>query len=411
MLTIKIAKRITNKAIEYLQQLLIPIEKRWVISLEPESPAIGNVLLSYILKPFDLKKGESIPVSHTHFWECMQMAQTFLDMGYSVDCIHFQNKAFIPQKDYDFFIDVRLNLQRSFPYLNPDCIKIFHADTAHLLFHNAAEAKRLVELQQRRGITLNPRRYEAPNQALESADYAMVLGNDFTLGTYAYANKPMYKIPISTPTTYPWFDRDFDKCRKNFLFFSSGGMVHKGLDLLLDVFSQMPDYHLTICGPVDREEDFVKAFHKELYETPNIHTVGWVDVTGQQFQEIMKNSVGLVYPSCSEGQSGAVISCLHGGLIPILSYESGVDVNDFGVILQNCSLEKIKAAIVDISSRSSRELSAMSRGAWEYARANHTKERFAEVYRNTILDIQKHHREKSAIASISTSRNYLLVAR
>ncbi|BAZ38473.1 group 1 glycosyl transferase [Calothrix sp. NIES-4101] len=386
-------------------------ERRQIVSLQPNSPAIGNVVLSYILKPFLLKKGESIPVSHTHFWECMQMAQTFLDMGYAVDCLRFENDVFVPQKDYDFFIEVRWNLQRCLPHLNSDCIKIFHADTAHLLFHNAAEARRLLDLQQRRGITLTARRYEPPNQALESADYAMVLGNDFTLGTYAYANKPMYKIPISTPTTYPCFDRDFDKCRKNFLFFSSGGMVHKGLDLLLDVFSQMPDYHLTICGPVDREEDFAKAFHKELYETPNIHTVGWVDVSGQQFQEIMKNSVGLVYPSCSEGQSGAVVSCLHGGLIPILSYESGVDVNDFGVILQNCSLEKIKEAIVDISSRSNWELSAMSRGAWEYARANHTKERFAEVYRNTILDIQKHHREKSAIASTSTSWNHLLVTR
>ncbi|MEA5574135.1 glycosyltransferase [Calothrix sp. UHCC 0171] len=390
---IEIGKKVSEK-------LRARYERRKVVSLQPNSPVIGNVVLSYILKPFLLKKGESIPVSHTHFWECMQIAQTFLDMGYAVDCLQLDNDVFVPRKDYDFFIEVRWNLQRCLPHLNSDCIKIFHADTAHLLFHNAAEAKRLLELQQRRGITLTARRYEPPNQALESADYAMVLGNEFTANTYKYANKPIYHIPISTPVVYPWNEeKDFDKCRKNFLFFNSGGMVHKGLDLVLDVFSQMPDYHLTICGPVDREEDFAKAFHKELYETPNIHTVGWVDISSIEFQKIADSCLGMVNPSCSEGGGGAVITCMHAGIIPIASYESSVDLHDFGVILQNCSLEKIKAAIVDISSRSSRELSAMSRGAWEYARANHTKERFAEVYRNTILDIQKHHQQKNQVAS------------
>lgn len=395
MFVFKVANRIINATIKSLKTLQTPIEKGLVITLEPKSPAIGNVLISYLLEPFQLQqKGKPLPASHTSYWECMQMAQTFLDMGYRVDCVHFCNSSFIPRKKYAFFIDTRRCLERSLPYLNEDCIKILHADTAHISFHNAAEANRLLELQKRRGVTLLPRRFEPPTQALESANYAMILGNDFTLGTYAYAQKPMYKLPISAPTTYPWSDRDYNQCRKNFLFFSSGGMVHKGLDLLLDVFSQMPDYHLTICGPVDKEQDFVQAYYKELYETANIHTVGWVDVTGQKFQDIMKNCVGLIYPSCSEGQAGAVISCLHGGLIPIISYESGVDVHDFGMILKDCSVEKIKEALVDISSRPDLELLEMSRGAWEYARVNHTRENFAKVYRQNILDIQKHHQAK-----------------
>ena len=33
-------------------------------------------------------------------------------------------------------------------------------------------------------------------------------------------------------------------------------MVHKGLDLVLEAFAGMPEYHLTVCGPVAKEKDF-----------------------------------------------------------------------------------------------------------------------------------------------------------
>ncbi|BAZ03705.1 glycosyltransferase [Calothrix sp. NIES-3974] len=399
---VKFSRRKINDFYQLFQKILERyqdrIERRRIITLKPEKSSIGNVLISYITKPFLPNITPEQIRSHTQMWECQQMAQTFLDMGYCVDVINFYNDIFIPEKRYDFFIETRWNLQRSAPYLNPDCIKIFHADTAHILFHNAAEAKRLLDLQQRRGVTLAPRRFEQPNHALEHADYAMVLGNEFTVGTYKYANKPIYPISVSTPVTYPWNEsKDFDKCRKNFLFFSSGGMVHKGLDLALEAFVEMPDFHLTICGPVDKEDDFVKAYYRELYETENIHTVGWVDVSSDKFQEIADNCIGLVYPSCSEGQSGAVISCLHQGLIPILSYKSGVTVDNFGLILPNCSIPAIKQAVNRISQVSTADLKWMSRQAWEYARANHTQERFAQVYKETIEKIQQNHNSRQSL--------------
>lgn len=376
------------------------MERRRIVSLQPNRPAVGNVLISYILKPFLLKPGEPIPTSHTHYWECLQMAKTFLEMGYCVDVIRFDNDVFLPRKDYAFFIETRWNLQRSAPYLSKDCIKIFHADTAHLLFHNAAEANRILALQQRRGVTLMPRRFEAPNKAIEHADCAIVLGNEFTLSTYRYTQKPLYRVPISSQVTYPCpEEKDFEACRKHFLWFGSGGLVHKGLDLLLDAFAQMPDYHLTICGPINKEEDFVKEFYKELYQTPNIHTVGWVDLDSQNFINILNSCIGIVYPSCSEGGGGCVINCMHAGLIPLVSYEASVDVSDdYGVIFKECSIEEIKSSIQMISSLPAQKLKQMARNSWEFARANHTRERFAQVYKNTIDTIQKSHSHKANLA-------------
>jgi hypothetical protein len=47
-------------------------------------------------------------------------------------------------------------------------------------------------------------------------------------------------------------------------------MVHKGLDLVLEAFADMPEYHLTVCGPIQKEQDFERAYYRELYQVPNI---------------------------------------------------------------------------------------------------------------------------------------------
>ncbi|MBN3910186.1 MAG: glycosyltransferase [Nostoc sp. NMS1] len=376
-----------------------------VVSLKPKQLSQGNVLLSYRIEPFLLKPGQPMPNDHTWYWEVWQIAQTFLDLGYNVDVIQFHNDKFVPQKDYAFFIDIRHRMEALAPKLNKDCIKIFHVDIANMVFRNAAECNRLLEVQQRKGVTLKPQRFEVPNLGIEYADCAIVLGNDFTTDTFKYANKPMYRIPISSPVVYPYPDKkDFEAVRKRFLWFGGSALVLKGLDLVLDAFAQMPEYHLTICGPVSNDKEFEKAFYKELYETPNIHTYGWIDVSSPDFIEVTNNCLGLVYPSVSEGQSGAVISCLQAGLIPILSYESGVDVHDFGVIFDNLSLEEIKAKVISISNLPEEDLKLMSRQAWEYARANHTKEKFAQVYRNVVEQIIENHSQKKHTGSMVYSK-------
>ncbi|MBX9259369.1 glycosyltransferase [Desmonostoc muscorum CCALA 125] len=376
-----------------------------VISLKPKQPSKGNVLLSYRIEPFLLKPDQPMPNDHTWYWEVWQIAQTFLDMRYNVDVIQFHNDKFVPQKDYAFFIDIRHRMEALASKLNKDCIKIFHVDIANMVFRNAAECSRLLELQQRRGITLRPQRFEMPNLGIEYADCATVLGNDFTVGTFKFANKPMYRIPISSPVVYPYPEqKDFEAVRKNFLWFGGSALVLKGLDLVLDAFAQMPEYHLTVCGPISNDKEFEQAFYKELYETPNIHTYGWIDVSSPEFIEVTNNCLGLVYPSVSEGQSGAVISCLQAGLIPILSYESGVDVHDFGVIFDNLSLEEIKAKVRSISNSSVDDLKLMSRKAWEYARTNHTKDKFAQAYKNAVEQMLEHQKSKKQSYFIESSK-------
>ena len=171
-------------------------------------------------------------------------------------------------------------------------------------------------------------------------------------------------------------------------------MVHKGVDLLLEAFVEMPGFQLTLCGPIEAEQDFVQAYRKELFETQNIRTIGWVQLESPEFQQVLNSCSALVYPSCSEGQSTAVVTALHAGVIPIASYESGVDIADFGTVLRACSIEEIKEAVRHMAGLSSEELRQRAEATWKYARAYHTREHYAKVYEETVHTILAAHKSR-----------------
>ncbi len=338
-------------------------------------------MLSFIIEPFLRKSGEPISHNHTHDWESFQMAQTFLDKGYAVDVIDFRNYRFKPRKRYDFFISARTNLEHIARRLNDDCIKVAHLDTAHWLFNNHAAYTRLLDLQQRRGVSLTNAKMVQPNRAIEVADLATILGNRFTIETYAYAHKAIHRIPISTPVTYPWDDdKDFDRCRNNYIWFGSSGFVHKGLDRVLEAFVSMPEYHLTVCGPLDSERTFVDTYRKELFETPNIKTIGWIDINGPEFRKLARNTIGLVYPSCAEGGGGSAITCMHAAIIPLITYETSVDIGDAGILLSDSTISTIQEVVQTLSSQPTDQLRQQARRAWELARQHHTREIYAERF-------------------------------
>ena len=78
---------------------------------------------------------------------------------------------------------------------------------------------------------------------------------------------------------------------------------------------------------------------------------------------------------------------MHAGLIPIVTPGASVDVGDFGTVLQEASVQAVRDAIMELSQLPVADLEQRARSAWEYARANHTREGFADAYDRFIKDI------------------------
>lgn len=379
-----------NRLAERLVRRLRGINERCV-ELPPAEPgpARGRVLLSYIIDGARARTEDELPHSHPHFWETWAMAQAFRNEGYAVDVIHWTRRGPLPRTDYDVYVDVRRNFDRYAALLPATCLKIAHMDTAHHRTHNGNQLRRLEELRARRGIELAPFKLVEENTAAENADLITVLGNEFTIGSFAFAGKPIRRIRLSNAFQYPFPEgKDFAACRKRFLWLGSEGFVHKGLDLVLEAFAGLPDHELVVCGPLDQEPAFSRAFADWLYGTPNIRAEGWVDVAGARFRELATSCAGIVYPSCSEGGGGCVLTAMHAGLVPLVTREASVDVEpDRGIELPDAQVATIQAAIRDLSSRPAERLESMARAAWSWVREFHTRARFKAEYRAWVREL------------------------
>lgn len=364
-----------------------------VISLHAAGNSRGNVLVSYDNGGLLSKlRGQPIPTSHPQYYKTMVMAQTFVEIGYDVDVVHCENQKFVPWKSYDVVVDTRFNLQRLSAYLPSNCIKILHCDTAQLVYQNVAEMTRVLAFQARRGVTLPLNRLEIPHLGVEQADYLTTCGNEFTMNTFAYSGKPIFRLPMLAQQMWPWPEtKDFKASRHRFLWFGSRGMVHKGLDLVLEAFVQIPECQLTIVGPVHDEPEFVNVYRKELFHTSNIKCVGWLDKASDEFRIILEQSVAHVFPSCSEAGAAAVIETMAAGVIPVVTYEASIDVENFGVLLADASIETIIRQVREIAAMPVEELGRRAQKAWEAAHSNHTPEKFERAYRETMEMILAKH--------------------
>lgn len=364
---------------EIVRRTLFRLRGR-VLHLRPKGKPRGRVLMSYVTLPF-LNRRKEILNGHSNRWESLEMVDALLKKGYTVDLIDITNASFVPNRRYDYFVDNCHHMERLAPLLGAQCIKIFHATTAHWKFNNTAEAARFDALYARRGVRLTPDRPMQPNRAIELCDAATLLGNDFTAGTYANSGKHMTRIPVSTTHTYPAPEqKDFAAAKKNFIWFGGAGVIHKGLDLVVEAFAQMPELNLTICGKIEGEKDFLKIYAREL-ALPNISVAGYMDPGSDAFKTTCDRSAALIYPSCSEGQAGSVVLAMHAGLIPVISRESGVDVEDFGVILVENTVAEIKKVAQELSNLPAATLKERAAATWRYARGHHTREKFSGAWR------------------------------
>ncbi len=373
-------------AAQVMRRVLFRLKGR-VITLTPRGKPRGRVLLSYTTLPF-LDKREEVYRGHSNRWECKQMAFEFLARGYTVDIIDFDNKHFLPRLNYTYCVDIDSSLERLAPLLNPDCILVFHATAAHWLFWNEAEYSRLADIQKRRGATIVPKRPAKPTRSPDIAHAISSLCGPFPESTYYFLKKKIHAIPVTSTHEFPDLERDFSTAKKQFLWFGGAGAVRKGLDIVLEAFAGMPEYTLIVCGKYN-EQDFIETFSKELFETPNIKAVGYMDTTSEAFASILKESVGIVYPSSAEGCATSVLLTMQGGLIPLVSKETGVGTGDFGILLKENSIEAVQEAVRIVAQESDEALKERSNKTREYTRTHHSREAFTSTYAS-FVDMLEH---------------------
>ena len=318
-----------------------------------QEKTIGRALFSYLASPPFWSSDSSKFNGHTNKYEAAEIAHILCRLGYSVDCIDF-TQSYLPVCDYDIAFDIHKNLQAFAPFLPEDCLKILHITGSYPRFHNKAEVERVDALERRKGLFYTPKRIDSNlelfDRSLRIADVCSLIGNASTLLTFpeGYRNK-IHCVPVTASLLEKAKGaNEFVPDGREFLWFFGTGAVHKGLDIVLDVFAELPMLKLHVVGPVCSERDFVKIYNKELYSLPNITYHGPLDPSSKEFHEILESVFAFIAPSCSEGTSTAVVTCLQAGLYPIISKYTGVALpKNCGVYLETCSKDEVKEKVLD----------------------------------------------------------------
>ena len=264
----------------------------------------------------------------------------------------------------------------------------------HICTQNYNTLKRIKEVYKKKNIWLpESGRIVEKAWSIQTTlvDAIITLGNEEVIKSYRkYYDGPIYDIPvsffniISEEKIKKFLEiKDYTEAKKNFLWFGSQGLIHKGLDLLLDYFVKHPDLHLHIGGPIDREPRFEKAYFNELYKTPNIHTYGFIDIRSELFSELIKKCLFVIYPSCSEGEPGSIMNVMANGLIPIVTKETGIRVKGFGYLIPAVNIKAIESAINVALQEKNDILKEKSFECFKNTRKEHSIEKFRKsLYEN-----------------------------
>ena len=283
-----------------------------------------NALFIYITEPFLTRRNYNM---HQNRVQAYIFATFCKQFGYNVDVVDESVNTLDLDKHYDLIIDSHPK-KKSFYEKNvkDDSKKIVYLTGSNPEFSNQQERQRILDVNRRRNSNLKPKRncLEFKGDVIESFNSIFLIGNTTTKSTYSNFSIPIMTVNNSGNSffSYPKFS---EKQSNSFLFLSSSSQVHKGLDLLLDVFSKHNQFNLYVCSDFKSENDFFDLYKDELTAFSNIKGIGMLDLKGRHFQSILNICSYLVLPSCSEGMSGAVLTAMSAGLIPIISDRCGVD--------------------------------------------------------------------------------------
>jgi len=350
-----------------------------------------NVLISYITYPF--KKG--INLGHSNQAEALEIAKVFRELGYNVDIVDYYYEGNLNYDKYSVIFGFGEPLINSFYHRSHEILTIYYGTGMHVIHQNNATLKRIEEVYKKKGKwLLESGRIVDKAWSVQTSlvDNIVTLGNDEVVNSYQkYFSRKVYNIPISY---YKIFDhveilknKNFREAKNHFLWFGSSGLIHKGLDLLLEVFKEMPDSHLHICGIIDSESKFKTSYYEELYNTKNIHTYGYQNIQSKSFKDIISKCAFIIFPSCSEGGGGSVINVMVYGLIPIVTKMASIRIKDFGIEIKKLTHKSIKESVIKATNLTEGEIKERSLKCANDTINNHSIEKFSYELKKALIDI------------------------
>lgn len=322
---------------------------------------------------------------HTNRQEMMQILKVCIELNLRIDvCACYDRNAIeeIRENYYDYILgfgDTFFCAKEK----NPEATAILYTTENPYRISYERETERLRYFTERTGRRFHLERtgvYYKENDE-QKADRIICLGEP---SYFADTGKPVDRVWPSALKN-PDFTLDFSPKKKtNFLVYGVDGFIHKGNDILVELFAKHPEWNLYLCGARGAE----KAEEAGYKLTENVHVCGFVDTMSGQFQEIAAKCYYLLLPSCSESPSTSALTALRHGIIPIVMKGNGLDeLGDYCRYFEDYHMDSIEQTIAEAVCVDEEMLQQQGRAAMEYADEHYTLADYTEQMRTVMSKI------------------------
>ncbi len=338
-----------------------------------------------------------LTLPHRLFWrvvttqstEISSMISVFTELGYCIDVISFadvQCVEYIKNIHYDLILGFGDSFYKLTTF-QPEAVSILYMTEHHPEFSYQEEKKRLDYFKERHKkvakITRSGKFYKLSHL---NKKYSNVITMSETSPFINQYRKPYSIFPTGIINeNFVFKSKDHRSARKHFLWLGSFGAIHKGLDLLIDVFKKRDDIVLHICGLRNQEK---KVFRWE--QRKNIIEYGVINIRSEVFLELVDKCSYIILPSCSEGFSTSVATGMLHGLIPIVMENTGFNrLGNNALFLNNYKLDYLDLKLTEFSNETEINLQLLSKRAFDFAREHFTVSAYKQNFRDIIIDIVK----------------------
>lgn len=351
-------------------------------------PSQKRVLICYLTEAF-----HGVPnqlCGHPKHFQQMQITNYFISKGYAVDVCNYVDVNSILSLNvvYDVIVGQGISYDKAVDRF-PGCCSIL------FLTENNPEVveknyKTRIEYFQQRHPTLNYKQSIArkgvfTTRSLELSDAIIAFNSTYSAKSLTRYCKSVYPIAVNTiaNNSSSISSSEIVKNKYNFVWLGSVGFIHKGLDILLDVFKEIPYCTLNVYGvPKSELSLWNKLKGDNTFLHPNI------DVTSEKFiEEVVRKNTFVISASCSEGIQTGVATCMRSGLIPIVTKDCGYDEHESTFMLEDFKIEYIIEKLKQITSLDENILTKMSASAREFANNRFSNEQFTVELSSALNNI------------------------
>lgn len=323
-------------------------------------------------------------ISHTNLQEMFQLIKVLIDMDFCIDVCGCNNEdaaAEIPSNYYDYILGFgdmfRLAKER-----NPKAYTIIYMTENPYFISRKREQERINYYYERTGRKISFSRtgkfYHEGDELL--ADAVICLGE-----TKYFKNKIVRRVYPTAIKNKGYVNNNCNKRKStNFIVLGVKGFVHKGNDLLIEVFKNHAEWQLYLCGrEIEQECKKIGCVRSE-----NVVDCGFVEIESQKFLELVSECTFILLPSCSEGMSTALLTGMRHGLIPVTTKGTGMDaLYEYCQYFEGYHIDQIERKLIELTKMEKEEIKNMSDNIYEYANQIFCINSYAKNMREIFEDI------------------------